>query len=110
LSGTRSARKCSISVGDDEQERHKVWHAHWKALPFRPMQDFAQFLAVLLSLSDFGLSANPKAPPPAEVIRHGADGAELFFYVDVEAVLPRTHRALVALADKPAVKSAPQAR
>ena len=74
------------------------------------MSDFVQFLTVLLSLSDFGVGANPKAPGAAEVTRYGAEGAELFIYVDVEAVLPRNHRALMKLPLSAGLKDAPEMR
>ena len=74
------------------------------------MSDFVQFLTVLLSLSDFGVGPNPKAPAAPEVTRYGAEGAELFIYVDVEAVLPRNHRALMKLPVSPALKDAPDMR
>ncbi|HUS68984.1 MAG TPA: hypothetical protein VMZ28_30820 [Kofleriaceae bacterium] len=74
------------------------------------MQELLQLIAVLSSLSDFGVSPNPKAAPPAELIRYGMDDADVFVYFDVEAVVPRNVNAFVALVDKPEVAKAPELR
>lgn len=74
------------------------------------MQELVQLVAMLSSLSDFGVAANPKAAPPAELMRYGMDDADVFFYFDVEAIVPRNYGAFVALQGKPALKDAPELR
>ena len=74
------------------------------------MQELVQLIAMLSSLSDFGVAPNPKAAPPAELTRYGMDDADLFVYFDAEAVVPRNVNAFIALADKPELKDAPELR
>src|SRR5690349_22909720 len=74
------------------------------------MQELLQLIAMLSSLSDFGVAPNPKAAPPAELVRYGMDDADLFVYFDAEAVVPRNVNAFVALVDKPELAKAPELR
>jgi hypothetical protein len=70
---------------------------------------FIELLSVLLSLSGFGVQANPNAPTSAEIMKYAPETADYAAYVDLEAVVPNNYRVFTALPTQPAVKAHPQA-
>ncbi|MBT8494888.1 MAG: hypothetical protein KJO07_17660 [Deltaproteobacteria bacterium] len=74
------------------------------------LASFIGLVSVALSLSGFGVSPNPNAPVGAAVLAYAPSSADVMIYVDVEAVAPRNFKALVSLADDPAMAQAPELR
>jgi len=69
---------------------------------------FSEMLAVLLSLSGFGVADNPNAPSAAEVQKYAPAGADYMMYLDVEAIVPGNWKVLAGLPGLPAVKGQPK--
>lgn len=73
---------------------------------------FIELLALLTHLGTFGIAQNPKAAPPAELMKYAPAQPDYVVYVDLEAVIPNNYKALVALPAKiksPAVQAKLQA-
>ncbi len=71
---------------------------------------FIELLSVLLSLSGFGVPANPNAPSAAEVMKYAPASADYALYVDLEAVVPHNYQVLTSLPGQAALKANRQAR
>ncbi len=74
------------------------------------MIGFGEIIILLLSLGGFGLTPNPTAPTPDQVLAYGASEADLVMHFDVATVVPGNFKALTKLADDPSIKASPELR
>ena len=71
---------------------------------------FIELLAIIATLSGFGVNPNPKAPSAAEVMKYAPADADFMAHVDLQAVLPSNYKALQELIDHEIVKDQPRTR
>ena len=63
-----------------------------------------EIIAIITTLGGFGVSANPNAPSPAQVMKYAPGDADIMFHVDMEAVVAPNYKALKALPSHPTLK------
>ncbi len=68
------------------------------------------FLVALMGLGGFGVQPNPKAPKAAEVLRYAPGSADVFAFLDVQAILPGTLKILQAAPEHELAGIFPEAR
>jgi len=67
-----------------------------------------ELIALLLGLAGFGLTANPKAPTPDQVLQYAIPDTDLTAYIDAVSVVPGNYKLLGQLADQPQIRAAPE--
>ncbi len=67
----------------------------------------AELIVILLSLSGFGVQANPNAPSAQELARYAPDSPDVMIHLDAQAVLPGNWKYLQSLAEKPEFQGSP---
>jgi hypothetical protein len=72
------------------------------------MLSFVHFVAIFLTLGDFGTAANPKAPAAAEILKFAPEQYDFLLWADLEVVVPKNYKALLTLPDDPTIKSNPE--
>lgn len=71
---------------------------------------FVEFIALLLSLGNFGVSANTQAPSAAEVMQYAPADADIVIHADLQALVSSNYKALEALPGSEAIKKNPRAQ
>ena len=66
---------------------------------------FVEIITLLLALSGFGVSQNPKAPTADQAMVYAIPDADAVFHVDVAAVVPQNYKRLIALPNDPSIKA-----
>lgn len=66
---------------------------------------FLELVALMMSLGDFGVAANPNAASSAEVMKYAVTAADYTVHVDVEAILPSNYKVLTKLPNKEPIRS-----
>ena len=69
-----------------------------------------EIIALALSLGNFGVTANPKAPSADAVLEYAVEDADVVAYVDAVPLIAGNYQALTKLPDAPQVKASPQLR
>src|SRR5688572_33274581 len=66
-----------------------------------------ELIVLLLSLSGFGVSANPNAPSAQELAKYAPDAPDFVVHFDAAAVLPGNWKYLQSLPEKPEFQGSP---
>jgi hypothetical protein len=72
------------------------------------MFGITELITLLLSLSGFGVQANPKAPTADASLQYAIPDPDLVIQVDAQTVIPNNYKLLVALPNKPEIKASPE--
>lgn len=67
-----------------------------------------EVISLLLSLSGFGLTPNPKPPTADQALRYAVPDADVVVHLDVASVVPGNLKALSQLAEQPQIKASPE--
>ena len=71
---------------------------------------FIELITILVTMSGFGVSQNPNAPSPDEVMKYAPAKADLMVHVDLQAVLPGNYKVLTTMANHELLKKQPDLR
>lgn len=72
------------------------------------MFGFIEVITLLLSLSGFGIQANPKAPTADQSLQYAMPDADVVIHFDAATVIPNNYKLLAALPNKPEIKASPE--
>ncbi len=72
------------------------------------MFEFIEVITLLLSLSGFGVQANPKAPTADQSLQYAMPDADVVVHLDAATVIPNNYKLLAALPNKPEIKASPE--
>ena len=72
------------------------------------MFGITELITLLLSLSGFGIQANPKAPTADASLQYAMPDPDLVIQVDAQTMIPNNYKLLVALPNKPEIKASPE--
>ena len=72
------------------------------------MFGFIEVITLLLSLSGFGVQANPKAPTADQSLQYAMPDADVVVHFDAATVIPNNYKLLAALPNKPEIKASPE--
>jgi hypothetical protein len=67
-----------------------------------------ELITLLLSLSGFGLQANPRAPTADQALRYAVPDADIVVHVDATAIIGSNYKLLTALPNQPQIKASPE--
>ena len=67
-----------------------------------------EVITLLLSLSGFGLQANPKAPTADQSLQYAMPDADVVMHVDVASVVPGNYKLFTSLPNNPQIKASPE--
>jgi hypothetical protein len=67
-----------------------------------------EIITFLMSLSGFGLQANPKAPTADQALAYAMPDADLVVHTDVASIVPGNYKVLTDLKNAPAIKAQPE--
>src|SRR5512135_64921 len=65
-------------------------------------------ITLLLGLSGFGLSPNPKPTTPDASLQYAIADADVVIHLDVASIVPANYRRLGELANQPQIKASPE--
>lgn len=69
---------------------------------------FVELITLLLSLTGFGVQANPKAPSADQSLQYAMPDADVVVHLDALTVVPNNYKLLAALPNKPEIKASPE--
>ncbi len=72
------------------------------------MFGFIEVITLLLSLSGFGVQANPKAPTADQSLQYAMPDPDVVVHFDAATVIPNNYKLLAALPNKPEIKASPE--
>lgn len=69
---------------------------------------FVELITLLLSLTGFGVQANPKAPTADQSLQYAMPDPDIVVHVDAATFVPNNYKLLAALPNKPEIKASPE--
>ena len=69
---------------------------------------FVELITLLLSLTGFGVQANPKAPTADQSLQYAMPDPDVVVHLDAMTVVPNNYKLLAALPNKPEIKASPE--
>ncbi len=72
------------------------------------MFGFIEVITLLLGLSGFGLTPNPKPATSDQALYYAIPEADVVVHVDVASIVPGNYKNLLALKNQPQIKSSPE--
>ncbi len=69
---------------------------------------FVELITLLLSLTGFGVQANPKAPTADQSLQYAMPDPDVVVHLDAVTVVPNNYKLLAALPNKPEIKASPE--
>ncbi|MEO7094698.1 MAG: hypothetical protein ABI175_15680 [Polyangiales bacterium] len=67
-----------------------------------------ELITLLLSLSGFGVQANPKAPTADQSLQYAMPDPDVVVHLDAVTVVPNNYKLLAALPNRPEIKASPE--
>ncbi len=69
---------------------------------------FVELITLLLSLTGFGIQANPKAPTADQSLQYAMPDPDVVVHIDAATIVPNNYKLLAALPNKPEIKASPE--
>ena len=69
---------------------------------------FVELITLLLSLTGFGVQANPKAPTADQSLQYAMPDPDVVVHLDAVTFVPNNYKLLAALPNKPEIKASPE--
>ena len=69
---------------------------------------FVELITLLLSLTGFGVQANPKAPTADQSLQFAMPDPDVVVHLDAQTVVPNNYKLLAALPNKAEIKASPE--
>lgn len=69
---------------------------------------FVEVITLLLGLSGFSITPNPKAPTPDVSLQYAMPDADIVVHFDAGSVVPNNYKVLTALPNNPGIKASPE--
>ncbi len=69
---------------------------------------FVELITLLLSLTGFGVQANPKAPTADQSLQYAMPDPDVVVHLDAQTIVPNNYKLLAALPNKAEIKASPE--
>src|SRR5690242_14858309 len=67
-----------------------------------------ELITVLMGLSGFSVSNNPKAPTADQALEYAVSDADIVAHFDATSVIPGNYKVLLSLQSNPQIKASPE--